>query len=165
MANIKNSISKFDRTMSAITFAEAGERERALDILYDGPEQAVEKRIGSGLTKREDIRPGLKGRKVSNRDPKKKSLWRKTFVYGLISVGLYTVTFSQADLVMKYFTRGAWYAVLPIATVFIFSFAHGAFANYLWSALGIDPTQKKTAVRPEKEQPVERKRPRPRLHA
>jgi predicted phage tail protein len=165
MANIKNSISKFDRTMSAITFAEAGERERALDILYDGPEQVMDKRIESGLTKREKTRADLRKRKVMNRNPKKTSLWRKTFVYGLLSVGLYTVTFTQADLVMKYFTRGAWYAALPIATVFIFSFAHGAFANYLWSALGIDPTQKKTAVRPEKERPVERKRPRPRLRA
>ena len=160
MANIKNAINRFDRMMAAITFAEAGERGQALDMLYDRPEQAKDKQIESGITKREEIRAGLREGK-----PKKKSLWGKTLVYGLLAAGLYAAIFWQEDLVMKYFTRGGWYAALPIATVFIFSLAHGSFANYLWSALGIEATRKKTAVRPEKARPVERKRPRPSLRA
>lgn len=165
MANIKNTIDRFDRMMAAITFAEAGERERALDILYDRPEQEKDKQIESGITKREEIRAGLRGRKGMDRNPKKRSLWGKTLVYGLLAAGLYAAIFWQEDLVMKYFTRGGWYAALPIATVFIFSLAHGSFANYLWSALGIEATRKKTAVRPEKARPVERKRPRLGLRA
>jgi uncharacterized membrane protein YcjF (UPF0283 family) len=160
MAYIKNAIDSFDRTMAAITFAEAGERARALDMLYDRPEQEKHKQIESGIKKREEIRAGLREGK-----PKKKSLWGKTLGYGLLAAGLYAAIFWQEDLIMKYFTRGGWYAALPIATVFIFSLAHGSFANYLWSALGIEATRKKTAVRPEKARPVERKRPRPSLRA
>jgi hypothetical protein len=60
MGIIKNSINRFDRMMSAIAFAEAGEHERALDTLYDGPEQTKNKKIESGLAKRKEIRTDLR---------------------------------------------------------------------------------------------------------
>jgi hypothetical protein len=60
MFNFKNLINTFDRIMAAITFAEAGEREKALDILYDKPEKNKEKRIGSRITRQEETRPGLR---------------------------------------------------------------------------------------------------------
>lgn len=60
MFNFKDLINRFDRIMSAITFAEADEREKALDILYDKPEKTKKKRVGSRITKQEDSRPGLR---------------------------------------------------------------------------------------------------------
>ncbi len=60
MFNLKNLMNAFDRIMAAITFAEAGEREKALDILYDKPEKNKEKRIGSRITRQEETRPGLR---------------------------------------------------------------------------------------------------------
>jgi len=60
MFNFKNLINRFDRIMSAITFAEADEREKALDILYDKPEKTKKKRVGSRITRQEDSRPGLR---------------------------------------------------------------------------------------------------------
>ena len=60
MFNLKNLINKFDRIMTAITFAEADEHEKALDILYDTPEESKDKRVGSRITRQEETRPGLK---------------------------------------------------------------------------------------------------------
>ena len=60
MFSIKNLINKFDRMMAAITFAEAGERESALDILYDRPEQEKGRRVGDRITEQEETRPGLR---------------------------------------------------------------------------------------------------------
>ncbi|MBW1753640.1 MAG: hypothetical protein JRJ46_11200 [Deltaproteobacteria bacterium] len=60
MFNFKNLINRFDRIMSAITFAEADEREKALDILYDKPEKTKKKQVGSRITRQEDSRPGLR---------------------------------------------------------------------------------------------------------
>jgi hypothetical protein len=72
---------------------------------------------------------------------------KKTVGYGLITAALYGSVFWNADAVMSYFTKGGFYAALPVATVFIFSFAHGAFASNLWSLMGIKP-MKKDALQP-----------------
>ncbi|MFH2065115.1 MAG: hypothetical protein ABIK15_07950 [Pseudomonadota bacterium] len=72
----------------------------------------------------------------------KKKLAMKTAGFGMITAILYAAVFMNADMVMNYFTRGGWYAALPVASVFIFSFAHGAFAGNLWSLLGIEAVQK-----------------------
>jgi len=61
----------------------------------------------------------------------------KTIVFGALTAALYAAVFWKADVVMTFFARGGIYAALPIATAIIFSFAHGAFANTLWSLLGI----------------------------
>jgi hypothetical protein len=60
MFSIKNLIDRFDRMMAAVTFAEAGEPEHAMDILYDRPEQEKEQRTGSRITRQEETRPGLR---------------------------------------------------------------------------------------------------------
>ncbi len=60
MINLKGLKDMFDRVMAAITFAEAGERETALDMLYDKPEKTKQKRIGSRITDREENRPSLR---------------------------------------------------------------------------------------------------------
>jgi hypothetical protein len=86
---------------------------------------------------------------------KKKPLG-KTIGYGMLTIGMYAAVFTNADTVMQYFTRGGVYAALPIATVFLFSFAHGAFAGNLWSLMGIE-AMKKDALR-QTEQKVATKR-------
>ena len=60
MFNLKSLIDRFDRIMVAITFAEADEREKALDILYDKPEKSEEKRVRSRISRQEETRPVLR---------------------------------------------------------------------------------------------------------
>ena len=98
---------------------------------------------------------------------KKKPVGRM-IVYGAVSVSLYAEVLTHQGLITTYFTRGALYATLPIATAFLFSFVHGGFTNYFWSVLGIEA--KKSAVvrqRPEAERTEirERPQPQPRLRA
>jgi hypothetical protein len=85
-------------------------------------------------------------KRMEQQSSKNKSglLW-KTCGLGLTSVGLYGAIFLNTNTIMTHFTRGGWYAAMPIATVFVFSFVHGAFASNLWSLLGID-AKKKTAL-------------------
>ena len=87
----------------------------------------------------------------------------KTVGLGLAAAGLYAAVFLNADTVMKYFTKGAWYAALPVATVFIFSFVHGAFASEFWSLMGIEATKKAQPKPTVAKRPAARKRPRPQL--
>ena len=88
----------------------------------------------------------IKGEKVMGEEISKKKPIGKTIGYGAATAALYAVVFMNADTVTSYFTRGSWYAALPIATVFIFSFAHGAFASNLWSLLGIEAARKDVKV-------------------
>ena len=87
----------------------------------------------------------------------------KTAAYGMAAAALYAAVFWNSDTVMHYFTKGAWYAALPIATVFAISLVHGAFAHHLWEALGIQ-APKRVQPRPTAaKRPVARKRVRPQL--
>ncbi len=49
----------------------------------------------------------------------------------------------QQDLITEYFARGGLYAILPVATAFIFSFFHGSFTGNFWTVLGIEAKKKK----------------------
>jgi len=60
MFNFRGLIDRFDRIMAAVTFAEADEREKALDILYDKPEKSEDKRLGSRIARQEEARPALR---------------------------------------------------------------------------------------------------------
>lgn len=89
----------------------------------------------------------------------------KTVVYGLASAALYFLAFSNEATIMNYFTRGGAYAALPIATVFVFSFVHAAFAGNLWASLGIN-ARKGAEKRAEKTaRPTTRADNRPALQA
>jgi hypothetical protein len=94
---------------------------------------------------------------------KRKKLVLQTLFFGAISAGLYAAVFSRADFVVDYFSRGGYHAIFPIATVFVFSFAHGTFASKLWSLLGIHAQTKHAAEQPEVVAPRPTQRPRPRL--
>jgi hypothetical protein len=96
-------------------------------------------------------------------DSKGSRLIGKTVGLGIAAAALYAAVFLNADTVMKYFTRGAWYAALPVATVFVFSFVHGAFASQFWSLMGIEATKKVQPRPTAAKRPVARKRPRPQL--
>ncbi len=88
----------------------------------------------------------------------------KMVLFGAITAGLYGAVFAHSDWVMEHFTRGAWYAALPVATVFLFSFVHGAFASHLWSVLGVGVSRKPAQPSPRKTRRlVRRRRPQPQL--
>ncbi len=88
----------------------------------------------------------------------------KTVGLGAATAALYAAVFLNSGTIMKYFTMGGWYAALPIATVFVFSFVHGAFAHYVWEVLGIQAPRKTVQPRPAAvKRPARRQRPRPRL--
>ncbi|MBM4274551.1 MAG: hypothetical protein FJ134_08855 [Deltaproteobacteria bacterium] len=89
--------------------------------------------------------------------------WGKTAVFGGLTAALYAAVFLNGGTVMSYFTLGGWYAALPIATVFVFSFVHGTFAHHLWEALGIEAPRKATQPRPAAKRPIRRQRPRAQL--
>jgi hypothetical protein len=87
-----------------------------------------------------------------------------TIAYGLATAALYAAVFMNSDTIMNYFTRGGWYAALPVATVFLVSYVHGTFSHNVWEVLGIRAPQKTTQPQPKATQrPVRRQRPRPRL--
>jgi len=110
-----------------------------------------------------------KGGKIMAKESasKKSKALGKAALFGVASAGMYAAVFANADTVMKYFTRGSWYAALPIATVFAFSFVHGAFASHLWSALGIEAKKKDTLQKTEEKvlQPRKQLRKKPRAYA
>lgn len=83
----------------------------------------------------------------------------KTIVYGLVTAGMYAGVFCFADTIAAYFARGSVWAAGPIATVLLFSYAHGTFAHNLWEALGISALRTRKDVRTIT-QPVSRPRVR-----
>jgi hypothetical protein len=85
-----------------------------------------------------------------------------TAIFGLITAAIYAALFLNTGLVMKYFTKGGIYALLPVGAAFLVSFVHGAFTSNFWSALGIEASKKVTRVEVPATQPAKRVRPRPR---
>jgi len=88
----------------------------------------------------------IKGGKAMAEETRKKRPVGKTVGYGAVSLALYAAVFTHADTITSYFTKGSWYAALPVLTVLVFSFAHGAFASNLWSLLGIEAARKDVKV-------------------
>jgi hypothetical protein len=93
----------------------------------------------------------------------KKRLLLETALFGAVTAALYAAVFSNAGTVVELFARGGYYAALPIATVFVFSFAHGSFSGSLWSVLGIEAITSHAQERPKVEAPRPAQRPRPRV--
>ena len=91
---------------------------------------------------------------------------KSCLVFGGLTAGIYAAIFANQDIVMTYFTKGGLYALLPVATVFAVSYAHGNFTSSFWSALGIEgskTTSKQAEVRKDAaERPEIRKDVRPR---
>ena len=91
---------------------------------------------------------------------RKKPVFRM-LAFGICSTALYALIFSYQGLITAYFTRGALYAALPIATAFAISFIHGNFTSYFWSVLGVEATKKSVRTRVVEEKHVDRERPQP----
>lgn len=92
-------------------------------------------------------------------------LGAKTLGLGVATAALYAAVFTNTGSIMGYFTRGGWYAALPLATVFVFSFVHGAFSHHVWEMLGIQAPRKTAQPRPAAaKRPARRPRPRLRLN-
>lgn len=110
-------ITAFDRDMAIVAFAEEGDFKSAKDMM------------------------GHRG--ATAPAPKKsKGNVLKAAVWGTCSAALFYGIFSNEALVTELYTKGGSYAALPIVTVFLFSFIHGAFSNYLLSACGLEAKKK-----------------------
>jgi hypothetical protein len=60
MFKIKDRINKFDRLMAAISFAEAGEREIAMEVMGPDLEKKKQKRPGLKIKRQEHSRPDMR---------------------------------------------------------------------------------------------------------
>jgi uncharacterized membrane protein (DUF485 family) len=88
----------------------------------------------------------------------------KTIGLGILSTIIYAAVFFNVDVVMKYFTRGGVFSILPIVTVFAVSFVYGSFASSLWSMLGIDAKVKRPVMNNRIRPRVKREIQRPRIY-
>jgi hypothetical protein len=91
----------------------------------------------------------------------------KTIICGCLSAALYAAYFGNSSFLTPLYAHGGAYAALPILTVFVFSFAHGAFASNFWLLLGIEA---KTRVEAHKsvsavDRPTQTKPKQPRVYA
>ena len=78
---------------------------------------------------------------------KKKRPYGKMIVAGIVSLLLYAALLLNQDFLNDHFGRGGWYAMLPIAVAFIFSFVHGSFTGSFWTVLGIEAAKKNKEVK------------------
>jgi hypothetical protein len=116
--------------------------------------------IGRAALKFFNIHSPRGGEQMAENVSRKKNV-QKTFVFGAAAAAIYAAVFYFADPLMSLATRGKFYALVPVATVFLFSYIHGNFTSYFWSALGIEAS-KRTGVQPKAVKPVKRKDTRPR---
>ncbi|GLI53849.1 hypothetical protein [Thermodesulfovibrio yellowstonii] len=93
---------------------------------------------------------------------RRKTLVRLLF-FGAITGILYAGLFFNEPIINALCARGGLYALFPVATAFVFSFAHGNFTNYFWQALGIEA--KKGAEKTLRDRPVDRREIRTQLRA
>ncbi|MFA7381960.1 MAG: hypothetical protein WC001_00770 [Desulfurivibrionaceae bacterium] len=110
-------ITTFDKNMSAVAFAEAGEHDTARQILGEN----TKKQAGKYQAPAVKHKPYL-----------------KTIIFGGMSISAYYMLFTNEKLVTEIFTMGGWRWVYPVGAAFFFSFIHGAFASNLLSALGLE---------------------------
>lgn len=86
----------------------------------------------------------------------------KMLIYGLASAAMYAALLMNQVSITAFCTKGAWYALFPIATAFAFSFVHGNFTSYFWSVLGVEATKKSLRKSQEEYKHID-KRERPQL--
>lgn len=108
-------LTNFDKNMTAVAFAQAGE--------HDAAKQSVQ---------------GDKRGVVTGPAPVKSKPYLKTVFFGCISISAYILLFKNEQLVTDVFTMGGWRCMLPVGAAFFFSFIHGAFASNLLTTLGLE---------------------------
>lgn len=68
----------------------------------------------------------------------------RMLIMGVCSGVLYYALMTNQDMINNASGKGGMlYALLPIATAFIFSYFHGAFTGDFWTVLGIEAAKKK----------------------
>ena len=72
-----------------------------------------------------------------NHSKSTKKPYLKVLLYGLLSGTSYALVFTHEAFVREVWAKGGIYAVLPIITVFVFSFVHGNFADNFMASIGI----------------------------
>jgi hypothetical protein len=68
----------------------------------------------------------------------KKKPYGKAILTGILSIALYVVLLMHQGIVIDLFSRGGVYALLPIATAFIFCSVHGCFTGSFWTVFGVE---------------------------
>lgn len=114
---MESKLTKLDKNMSAVTFAEAGEFDTANEFLQ---EEAAGEQV-----------------KESPAAVKKKP-YRGMIIFGALSLSGYLVLMTHQGWVSENYTMGGWHAAYPVITALVFSFVHGAFASNMLSVLGIE---------------------------
>ena len=66
---------------------------------------------------------------------------------GVVSIGLYAALLMNQSMLNETFSKGGLFALLPIATAFLFSFIHGNFTGNFWTVLGVEASRKKMEVK------------------
>lgn len=108
-------MNEFDKDMSAVTFAEAGEHDTARQMMADSEQKQA---ASVPVSKKKPVLPMV--------------------IFGAISLSMYAVLMTNQELVMEIYTKGGIYTAWPICTALVFSFIHGAFASNFLSVLGIE---------------------------
>lgn len=80
---------------------------------------------------------------TNTQDTRRKKSAGPMVLFGLASLSLYAALLLEQDAVTDVFARGGLFALLPIATAFVFSFVHGSFTGKFWTAMGIEAARKK----------------------
>lgn len=76
----------------------------------------------------------------------RRKLYMTTLFSGVLSISSYILLFTHQDWVIRNFTRGGIYALLPISTAFYFSVVHGLFTSSLLHVFGMRAATKKPAT-------------------
>ena len=71
----------------------------------------------------------------------KKKPYMKAALWGIVSIGIYFALYAMEGMLNDTFSKGGYYAFLPIATAFLFSVVHGNFTGNFWSVLGIEASK------------------------
>jgi len=61
----------------------------------------------------------------------------KLILYGATTLTLYILLYLFEDEFLSLSTQGTWFFIVPVATAFVFSYAHGSFTAHFWDTLGI----------------------------
>ncbi len=72
----------------------------------------------------------------------KKKPYLKALLWGAVSVAIYAALLQYQDAITATFGKGGMYAVLPIATAFLFSIVHGSFTGHFWTVMGVEAAKK-----------------------
>ena len=65
----------------------------------------------------------------------------RSLIFGAATVALYAAVFNHSETIATLSSKGGLYAVVPVVTVFLFSYVHGSFTGAFWSALGIEASR------------------------